>query len=60
MRMVWSDLFFDVLVVVECLLGYIKIVTDILFLIKVLTALFNVSSKIGGVMCLHHPIYTCG
>ena len=58
-----KDLFslnFDVLVFCNCLRLIMKVLTDILFLIKILTALFNVSGRVGGVMlCFRRPIYTC-
>ena len=41
---------FDVLVFFDCLLVHIKVFTDILFLIKILTALFNVSGRVPGMM----------
>ena len=48
-----KDLFslnFDVLVFCDCLCLIMKVLRDILFLVKILTALFNVSGRVGGVM----------
>ena len=39
---------FDVLMFCDCLRFILKVLTDILLVIKILTALFNVSGRVGG------------
>ena len=52
MRVVLSVFYSDVLVFFEFVLVPINILTAILILIKILTNMFNVSSKLGGVKCV--------
>ena len=52
MRMVLLFLFLDVLVSFKFVLVPENILTAILILIKIITNIFNVSCKLGGVKCI--------